>query len=118
MNSKSTVFHGARFTDKNRCVFSVWAPLKKSMQLHLVDNNRVEEMKMNEHGYFVFETDNIKPGTKYFYAPDGGQKFPDLASAFQPDGVHGASAVINHDNFQWTDQYWKGLPFRDLILYE
>jgi maltooligosyltrehalose trehalohydrolase len=118
MNNNFSGFHGVRYRGKNHCIFSVWAPLKKSMTLHLLNGNRSVGMEKNSDGYFVIELDNIPPGTKYFYMPDGEKKLPDPASMFQPEGVHGPSQVIDHSSFHWEDGNWKGLPFRDLILYE
>jgi maltooligosyltrehalose trehalohydrolase len=39
-------------------------------------------------------------------------------SRFQPEGVHGPSAIVDISGFSWTDQYWRGLPLRDLVVYE
>ncbi len=49
---------------------------------------------------------------------DGGQRFPDPVSRFQPEGVHGESQVIDPNSFPWTDQNWKGVAKRDLVIYE
>ena len=43
---------------------------------------------------------------------------PDPVSRSQPDGVHGASEVVDPLRFHWTDQNWRGLPLEKLILYE
>ncbi|MCL4256050.1 MAG: malto-oligosyltrehalose trehalohydrolase, partial [Anaerolineae bacterium] len=34
-----------------------------------------------------------------------------------PDGVHGASAVINHD-FAWSDTHWHPPTLRNSVFYE
>jgi maltooligosyltrehalose trehalohydrolase len=110
---------GANYTGDNKCVFSVWDPLKKSMVLHLLDpSERKLEMKKSEEGYFKLELDNVPPGSRYFFMPDKEKDYPDPVSHFQPEGVHGPSAVIDHDNYIWQDEQWRGLPFQDLILYE
>ena len=44
--------------------------------------------------------------------------FPDPASLYQPDGVHGSSAIVNLNSFVWTDNQWKGIVPEDLIIYE
>ena len=48
---------------------------------------------------------------------DGEVSRPDPVSRFQPEGVHGASQVIDDQSFAWTDQDWKGVAKRDLIIY-
>jgi maltooligosyltrehalose trehalohydrolase len=111
-------FCGATLLADNSCRFTVWAPLKKTMLLHLPDPERKVGMSKDEAGYFTATVENIKPGTKYSFIPDNEKAFPDPASNFQPQGVHGPSQVIDHACFHWTDQSWKGLPFRELVLYE
>src|SRR5690606_36876225 len=34
------------------------------------------------------------------------------------EGVHGPSQVVDHNAFSWTDAAWRGLPLKNLILYE
>jgi maltooligosyltrehalose trehalohydrolase len=76
-------------------------------------------MQPDTHGYFVAELSNIAPGTRYFYLLDENeQDLPDPASHFQPEGVHGPSAVVDHRAYAWKNQAWKNIPVRDLILYE
>jgi maltooligosyltrehalose trehalohydrolase len=101
------------------CYFSVWAPEKESMILHLL-NDGEDEIPMNRSagGYFTVNTNLAGEGTKYFYKPNGEKDTPDPASAFQPEGVHGPSMVINHSRYEWNDSAWKGVPFNELIIYE
>jgi maltooligosyltrehalose trehalohydrolase len=54
----------------------------------------------------------------YRYILDGDKVRPDPASRFQPEGVHGPSALVDPEAFQWTDRGWTGLAQEDLILYE
>ncbi len=102
-----------------RCSFNVWAPEKEKMILHLI--HPAEEkitMQKDEDGFFSYESDNIRPGQKYFYMPDDKQDYPDPASFYQPDGVHEPSEVIDHDAYQFNDINWRGLPFDSLVIYE
>ncbi len=101
------------------CRFCTWAPLKQSMQLHIVfpEEKRVDMLK-DDLGYFTVLLEDAVPGTKYFFSPDHQQDIPDPASQYQPEGVHGPSEVIDHRKFQWTDIAWKGLPLQELVIYE
>lgn len=54
---------------------------------------------------------------RYFYRLDGERDHPDPASRYQPEGVHGASALVDLD-FAWHDQGWHGIPLEQLIIYE
>ncbi len=42
----------------------------------------------------------------------------DPASRHQPEGVHGPSAVVDTDGFEWTDTGWPGIALADTVLYE
>ena len=57
------------------------------------------------------------PGCRYFYRLHGQQDFPDPASRFQPEGVHGPSQVVE-PGFSWDDGHWSGLPLGDYVIYE
>ncbi|WP_266367120.1 malto-oligosyltrehalose trehalohydrolase [Tellurirhabdus rosea] len=110
---------GAEYLGDGRCVFTVWAPLKKKMVLHLIQPKEQKlPMERADFGYFRLEMTGVEPGTRYFFRPDDEEDFPDPASQYQPDGVHGPSAVVDHGAFAWQDSAWRGIPFRNLILYE
>jgi maltooligosyltrehalose trehalohydrolase len=99
--------------------FSVWAPLLETMSLHLMTPSAATyPMKKDHEGYFVVECFGVSDGATYFFQPDDDGNIPDPASAFQPSGVHGYSAVVDHSKFKWNDQTWKGRPLKDLIIYE
>lgn len=111
--------NGAYIHPDGICTFRVWAPLKQQMVLHIVHPwDRRYTMKQDEEGYFHITLQNIPEGTRYFYKPDNNESFPDPASFAQPDGVHGASMVINHDAYSWKDKLWKNIPLQQMILYE
>ncbi len=110
---------GAQYLDNKRCRFTVWAPTKERITLHLISSpKRLVEMKKDEEGYFQVIVNNIIPGTNYYYQIEDGPDLPDPASYYQADGVHGPSQVIDHNAYQWKTKDWKGLNFKDLILYE
>lgn len=58
-------------------------------------------------------------GTDYaFLLDDDATPLPDPRSRWQPDGVHGASRVLDHDRFSWTDGAWEGRALRGSLVYE
>ena len=114
MNTISAVLQSHK-----RCVFSVWAPEKESMILHIVHpSEQAISMKKNYPGYFTVTLEGVTAGVRYFFRPEGGKDYPDPASHYQPVGVFGPSEVVDHKSFCWHDQTWKGIPPKDLILYE
>lgn len=108
---------GAIYLGNNRTHFIVWAPAIEYIQLHLVHPGQRLDMKKNAEGFFELET-TASPGTEYFYQLPDGKDLPDPASQFQPEGVHGPSAIVDHESFTWSDTAWKGIPFRELLLCE
>ncbi|MEJ2698695.1 MAG: malto-oligosyltrehalose trehalohydrolase [Desulfuromonadales bacterium] len=110
---------GATYLGDSRCEFTVWAPAAKEVALHLPGpRDRLLAMEREEGGYWRLTVDDAPPGTRYFFRVDGGSDLPDPASCHQPEGVHKASAVIDHDAFTWSDGDWKELPPEETILYE
>jgi maltooligosyltrehalose trehalohydrolase len=109
---------GATYLGNGKTEFTVWAPLKETMFLHIVyPFEKKIEMQKDEWGYFHL-VENASPGCRYFFMPGGAKDLPDPASKYQPDGVHGSSEVIDHSLYKWNDANWKGIPFNELILYE
>ena len=55
---------------------------------------------------------------RYRYRVDGQTPVPDPASRWQPDGVHGSSAVQRVDGYHWTHTQWQGRPWDEAVIYE
>jgi maltooligosyltrehalose trehalohydrolase len=98
----------------------VWAPQAARVDLVLLDGPRRQAVPMEaeERGHFRHVARDVPEGQRYAYRLDGGPERPDPASLWQPDGVHGPSAVVRTDRFAWTDAAWKGVPRADLVFYE
>jgi maltooligosyltrehalose trehalohydrolase len=75
-------------------------------------------MERDEWGYWRANAQRITPGARYLYRINDGEERPDPASHFQPLGVHGPSAVVAHDEFEWSDHAWSGVPQERLVIYE
>jgi len=87
------------------------------MTLHLKDAG-ILPMQKDPHGYFHVHVADIHHGDHYYYQPENDKLYPDPASPWQPEGVHGPSAVFDHRLHTWTDNSWRGLTFSSLIFYE
>src|SRR5215471_18724417 len=99
--------------------FSVWAPRVKEIAVQCISPERsTVAMQRHTDGLHTAVAQGLKPDSRYYYLLDGERTRPDPVSRFQPEGVHGPSAIVSPSAFSWTDQAWKGLPLRDLILYE
>ena len=108
---------GARVIDGEGVRFSVWAPLIDSVELELVGRSERLAMQKVDSGFHQLLVSEAAPGDRYFYRLDGGSPLPDPASRFQPDGVHGPSAVVD-PAFEWNDSQWRGRQRDELIIYE
>jgi maltooligosyltrehalose trehalohydrolase len=108
---------GAFLQEGGRTLFRLWAPLHESIELHVVapDERRVV-MTRRDDGYHE-TTVEAGAGTRYLYRLPDGREFPDPASRFQPEGVHGPSAVVP-DGYAWTDGEWRGIALEDYVIYE
>lgn len=111
---------GAIYRGDGECLFRVWAPFADKMELKITSpEESIVPMESKDNGYWALKLDSIEPGTKYLYVIDGELERPDPASAFQPEGVHGASAVYDHHGVhKWNDMDWNPPPLEKMIIYE
>ncbi len=110
---------GALYEGNGICTFGVWAPHVQQMTLRVTAPHTYDlPMVRDEQGHWRVRAHDVVPGCRYMYALDGDRERPDPASQFQPAGVHGPSAVIDHEAFRWTDAGWEGVPLEDMIVYE
>jgi maltooligosyltrehalose trehalohydrolase len=99
--------------------FDVWAPAVKELSVHIVgDNDGVVPMQKSDSGYFETTIKTLQRAARYFYRFADGRDFPDPASRFQPEGVHGPSQVIDLKDFKWTDSSWRGFKLERSVIYE
>jgi maltooligosyltrehalose trehalohydrolase len=101
--------------------FRTWTTEKKKVSLVVFGDieSVVREIPMEREttGYYSAIDPASAPGTLYKYRLDD-NLVPDIASRFQPRGVHGASQVVDGRSFHWTDAGWKPPALHDLVIYE
>jgi maltooligosyltrehalose trehalohydrolase len=102
--------------------FRVWAPEQASVELALErrESREVRPLTRDNDGYWFGTFDDVRVGDRYRYrlGKDDDRVFPDPASKFQPEGVHGPSEVIDLATFRWTDHDWQQPRADDLVIYE
>ena len=109
---------GATYLGAGRSRFVVWAPLAERVEVRLVSpREEIAPLARGERGYYAAAVAGAEPGSHYFFRLNGQQEFPDPASRFQPQGVHGPSEVAQ-PGFSWDDGHWCGLPLSDYVIYE
>jgi maltooligosyltrehalose trehalohydrolase len=101
--------------------FRVWAPEARGVEVVIEGGAgapRREPLEKSDDGTFGGFVAGLGAGDRYRYTVDGRGPFPDPASRFQPEGVHGPSELVDPGQFVWTDQEWRGVDRDDLVIYE
>ncbi len=98
--------------------FRVWAPAAARVAVVIEPERRRVALAAEAGGYFAGRVGGVGAGDRYRIVVDDGEPVPDPASRAQPDGVHGASAVVDPGGFPWSDAGWRGVALADLVLYE
>jgi maltooligosyltrehalose trehalohydrolase len=96
--------------------FRVWAPKATTVEI-AIDNSRTP-MTPNTSGWWSADIPATGVATEYAFSLNGDQPLPDPRSPWQPHGVHGASRVLDHQAFAWTDARWQPGPLSSAVLYE
>jgi len=110
---------GATYLGDRRCQFVVWAPDRQRVEVQLLaEPQRKIAMEALRGGYWQCWATGVSPGDRYLFCLDDAEIRPDPASQGQPDGVHQASVVVDHQAYHWQDGDWQGLPLADYITYE
>jgi len=101
---------------RRMATFRVWAPSSQSVAVALGDE-RIP-MRAQGAGWWVVDVDSARAGQDYGFCLDGGAPLPDPRSPWQPAGVHGASRIVDHHAFQWTDARWQAPSLSAALIYE
>jgi maltooligosyltrehalose trehalohydrolase len=103
--------------------FRVWAPSSATVSVvswapgETPDVARVTALEREENGYYSGTVEHATAGMRYKLRLDAGE-FPDPASRFQPEGVHGPSELIDPHAFAWHDAAWTGTRRDGQVIYE
>ena len=119
MNAECRVPLGANRRADGAWEFSVWAPGRQKVAVHLIGSpDRFVPMTKDHCGYHQVLVSDIEPHSRYVYQLDDAHEYPDPASRFQPEGVHGPSEIVYLAAFQWTDANWSAPKLEESIFYE
>jgi maltooligosyltrehalose trehalohydrolase len=113
---------GATWRPDLGTTFHVWAPRAAAVAVVLDDGDRVEPMGPDPTGgTWTTSLADVEPGARYRFRLASPEGVPvdraDPASRWQPDGVHGPSAV-DDPRFPWTDAGFAAPPLHHQVLYE
>lgn len=97
--------------------FTVWAPKATNVQVRAA--GELHPMQKARGNWWTAEVASATAGSDYaFILNNAASALPDPRAAWQPYGVHGASRVVDHSAFQWTDETWRAQPLSSAIIYE
>jgi maltooligosyltrehalose trehalohydrolase len=112
---------GATWRPEHGTTFHVWAPRAERVEVVLDDGGRSEEMRAVDRGSHLLTLADATPGTRYRYRLHRADAPPvdraDPASRWQPEGLHGPSAV-DDPSFAWSDAGFSAPPLHEQIIYE
>ena len=96
--------------------FALWAPDAHTVEV-IFDSGERAALQRQDDGFFSGVV-ACALDARYRYRVDGQTPVPDPASRWQPDGVHGSSAVQRVDGYHWTHTQWQGRPWDEAVIYE
>nr|WP_255682933.1 malto-oligosyltrehalose trehalohydrolase [Dyella sp. 2HG41-7] len=106
--------YGAQMLEDGSTRFRILAP--RANHVALIIGERTLPMERDGDGNYTLIA-NAKPGARYTYRIDD-RLVPDPASRAQPDGVLGASMVVDAEAHDWLSNDWRGAPWRTAIICE
>jgi maltooligosyltrehalose trehalohydrolase len=107
---------GATTDENGNILFRVWSPGSSSMHVSMTTG---EKITMDREGeYWKASIKKTGEAIEYNFTINNHLSFPDPASVYQPQGVHGYSSFIDTETFEWTDEEWINPPLSDYLIYE
>jgi maltooligosyltrehalose trehalohydrolase len=101
--------------------YRTWAPGKKEVAVAISSRAGGETRQLSlvtePGGYWSAIDPAGRAGDRYRYR-FGGKDWPDPASRFNPEGVHGLSQVVDPHGYRWKDDAWVAGPLSELVIYE
>jgi maltooligosyltrehalose trehalohydrolase len=76
------------------------------------------QMQEEGGGFWAASDGQGAPGDLYLVHLGNQKGIPDIASRFQPHGVHGQSECIDPGSYQWQSAAWKRPPWSGQSIYE
>ena len=109
--------HGPVLHADGTVTFRAWAP--RAQDVAVVNGTDRYVLEPIGDGWYATRIHRFADD-RYAYSLDGGDPRPDPASLRQPDGVHGASALVERGSFAWSagEEAWQPTPLASAVIYE
>lgn len=105
--------------------FRLWAPSSATVTLELRRPDGGEPTRHimpSLHGWHEIDVPDAGEGASYRFVVKTRQAddlaVPDPASRSNPQGVHGASLIVDPKSYAWQTFEWRGRSWPDAVLYE
>jgi maltooligosyltrehalose trehalohydrolase len=105
--------------------FRLWAPSSATVTLELWrpgNGEPTRHLMQSLHGWHEIDVPEAGEGASYRFVVKTRQAHdlavPDPASRSNPQGVHGASLIVDPKSYVWQSSEWRGRPWPDAVLYE
>jgi maltooligosyltrehalose trehalohydrolase len=100
--------------------FRLWAPAATNVRLDLREPDGARQITMSRRGrgWFAAVAEHVTCGSRYSFRIDDRISVPDPASRYNPEDVHHDSALTCPEDFEWSDDRWRGRPWATAIVYE
>lgn len=119
MKRRHSMPFGAECRDDGSVRFRLWAPAARQVSLCLTGGRSSPlYLERRDGGWFELITHRARPGSQYRFQIDDAGQFPDPASRFQAQDVHGPSEVVDPAVFDWGDPAWRGRRWEEAVIYE
>ena len=105
----------------NGVIYRVWAPDHASLSVRVArpgGEAEIHPMERDAEGYFMTIDADGAAGDRYQFQFADGRLVPDVASRFQPEGVHGPSECIDPHAYSWVCTNWRRPAWRGQVIYE
>src|SRR5580698_201670 len=105
--------------------FRLWAPSSATaiLELTLPHANAPARHSMRKlDGWHEIDVADASEGASYRFVVESRDRqkltVPDPASRENPEGVHGASLIVDPKSYVWRVPEWRGQSWADAVLYE
>ena len=118
MSQRLPITWGTEMIGAGGARFRLWAPAQSEIGLVAHGPGEILAMEPDDDGWFMIETDLVKPGGGYSFVLSDNLKVPDPAARAQLGDVNGPSRLVDPDSYEWRLPYWKGRPWHEAAIYE
>ena len=100
--------------------FRLWAPGAAHVALEITHERgrHLQPLAAEEGGWYSAMVPDLAAGARYRYRIDDRISVPDPASRSNPQDIHAASALVDPQAFEWSDDAWTGRPWEEAVIYE